>query len=140
MTTGPCAHAEKPAPTAACATNADKQHEAANAKQMARIKVCSTPGCGTLHDRRSGRCAEHDQQYEQSRGSRQERGYDRQHDQLRRQWAPHVAAGQVDCWRCGQPITPGQLWDLGHRDDRQGYEGPEHQFCNRSAGGKAAHA
>ena len=36
---------------------------------------------------------------------------------LRQQWAPTVALGRVKCRRCGQPITPGQAWDLGHDHD-----------------------
>jgi hypothetical protein len=54
------------------------------------------------------------------------------HQKLRRRWAPAVAAGVVNCARCGQLIRPGQVWDLDHRDDRVGYLGPAHRKCNRS--------
>jgi hypothetical protein len=66
------------------------------------------------------------------------RGYGHRHQQLRKRWAPIVAAGGVLCARCGQPILPGELWDLGHDDvDRRVYTGPEHRArCNRSAGGQ----
>ncbi|ATO17825.1 hypothetical protein CO540_13250 [Micromonospora sp. WMMA2032] len=64
------------------------------------------------------------------------RGYGRKHEDLRKQWKPKVDAGQVDCWRCGDPIQPGRPWDLGHDDDdRSQYRGPEHRTCNRRAGG-----
>jgi hypothetical protein len=61
------------------------------------------------------------------------RGYGWEHQQTRKEWAAAVDAGTVDCWRCGQPITPGQRWDLGHDDhDRTVYRGPEHLRCNRA--------
>ena len=42
------------------------------------MKVCPAPGCPTLFT--AGRCAVHRREYEQQRGSRQERGYDAYHD------------------------------------------------------------
>ena len=71
------------------------------------------------------------------------RGYGHRHQQLRAQWAPKVEAGLVNCGRptCGQPILPGQAWQLGHDDhDRSRYNGPEHRYCNESAGGRAGAA
>lgn len=62
------------------------------------------------------------------------RGYGWTHQRLRKQWEPRVMAGDCACAKCGQPIHPGQAWDLGHTADRQGYTGPEHQRCNRSEG------
>lgn len=62
------------------------------------------------------------------------RGYGAEHQRLRAKWAPLVAAGQVNCWRCGQHIPPGAPWDLGHDDDdRTIWHGPEHRACNRGA-------
>ena len=66
--------------------------------------------------------------------SRELRGYGRRHKALRKRWEPKVAAGVVNCARCGKPIAPGSLWDLGHDDyDRTRYNGPEHRRCNRAA-------
>lgn len=108
---------------------------------MARLRVCAEPGCPELGEGR--RCDAHASQREVARGRRQARGYDATYDQARRRWKPRVDAGQVDCHAptCLAPIRrilPGEDWDLGH-DDARHIRGPEHQLCNRSAGGKAAH-
>ena len=70
-----------------------------------------------------------------------ERGYDGRHQRERDRWRPRVEAGLVDCHakRCIEAtrwIQPGASWDLGHNDDRTGWTGPEHERCNRSAGGR----
>jgi hypothetical protein len=55
------------------------------------------------------------------------------HKKLRAQWKVKVEAGSVDCARCGLPIEPDALWDLGHADeDPSQYSGPEHRACNRA--------
>lgn len=65
--------------------------------------------------------------------------------ELRDQWRPRVAAGDVHCARCGLAIYPGQRWDLGHQVDRalggRDADGllPEHARCNRAAGGRLGH-
>lgn len=100
---------------------------------MARTsRVCPQPRCPTLTQ--GGPCAEH------ARPSPQARGYDHQHRATRADWVPRVAAGTVTCWRCDQPIQPGEPWDLGHDDaDRTITRGPEHaRRCNRAAAGRAA--
>ena len=62
------------------------------------------------------------------------REYGREHRQIRRALEPSVVAGLAACSRCGEPIEPGEPWDLGHDDfDRRFYSGPEHARCNRGA-------
>jgi hypothetical protein len=60
------------------------------------------------------------------------RGYGAAHRRLRASFALEVAAGGVDCARCGLLIEPEEPWDLGHTADRLGYTGPEHSRCNRA--------
>jgi hypothetical protein len=41
--------------------------------------------------------------------------------------------GTVVCARCGETITPNQLWDLDHDDANPNrYLGPSHRRCNRA--------
>ena len=64
------------------------------------------------------------------------RGYDAAHRAARQEWGVRIAQGGVRCIRlaCGQPILPGDLWDLGHPSWHNGYRyGPEHRKCNRGA-------
>lgn len=109
-------------------------------------KACAFPGCD---ERVLGRtyCPERDATMGRFRGVRRgtaaERGYDYAHQQERKRWAPLVARGLVDCWRCGQRIVPdptqtGDGWDLGHNADRTEWLGPEHACqCNRSSAGRS---
>ena len=63
-----------------------------------------------------------------------QRDYGDSHRKRRRAAEPYVGTGLVNCARCGEPIEPGEAWDLGHSDrDRRYYSGPEHQRCNRGA-------
>lgn len=77
-----------------------------------------------------------------SKGTTNGRGYGSTHQRLRKSLEPQVATGQVNCWRCGQPIQQGQRWDLGHSDiDRTQYRGPEHALAKDcTAGGNRATA
>src|SRR5262245_40318397 len=59
------------------------------------------------------------------------------HRKVRERLNPLVLAGRVSCSRCGQPILPGEPWDLGHVDsDPSQYAGPEHRSCNRATSGR----
>ena len=51
---------------------------------------------------------------------------DPRHTGLRRRLRPVVAAGLAHCARCGEPIDPGEPWDLGHDDHTGLHSGPEH--------------
>jgi hypothetical protein len=94
-------------------------------------RVCSEPSCPELTQ--APRCQAHTQAREQARGSRQARGYGIEHERLRTSWLRRVAAGLIDCARCGLRISPLEAWDLDHTDDRQAYLGPSHRACNRAA-------
>lgn len=107
-----------------------------------RQHVCAEPGCPEIQA--APRCPTHTREVDRARGSRQERGYDAEHDRLRRWWKPRVDAGQVDCREvvCLEParrILPGQPWHLCHDRTTGKYRGPGHVRCNTSEGGKAAH-
>lgn len=65
------------------------------------------------------------------RGSTTARGYGSTHQATRKHWARLVAAGVVDCARCGLPIHPDEPFDLDHSDDRTTYIGVSHRRCNR---------
>lgn len=103
------------------------------------MKVCPTPGCPTLIPVKARHCVPCAQDCERARGTRQQRGYDAEHDRLRKRYAHKVASGTAFCARCRQPITPGQSWHLDHTDDRTGYLGASHALCNLSTAGRAAH-
>ena len=90
--------------------------------------------CGKHSDQT--RCPAH------RRGSRQQRGYDANHDAERAAWTPHVEAGLVTCRRVSwglcvadnPVIQPGEAWDLGHPDAQcPTPRAPEHRRCNRGA-------
>lgn len=71
--------------------------------------------------------------------SRHLRGYGSTHDARRRQVKPLVDSGNAVCSRCGDPISPREQWHLDHTDDRTGYLGVAHAYCNlRAAGIKTA--
>jgi hypothetical protein len=94
-----------------------------------RLRVCAEPGCPELGT--TTRCQDHTRKRDRARGTRHERGYDAKHERLRKSWVPRVALGVVECWRCGERISPLEPWQYGHCDDnRDVWHGPEHRACN----------
>jgi hypothetical protein len=100
--------------------------------------------CGTLV-RGKSRCWDCQRAHDRARGTRQQRGYTAQHDQLR----AHLVAA-LDPWapcpRCGHALGPdAALLDLMHNDDRTAWLGLGHRRCNRdtaspvSAGQRTPH-
>jgi hypothetical protein len=105
---------------------------------MPRAKrVCAKVGCPATAT--TSYCPTHQAEAERARGSREQRGYDHAHRELRKQWAPKVARGGILCGKCGNTIQPGTTWHLGHTDDRTTWTGPEHAHCNLSDAGRRSH-
>ena len=111
------------------------------------MKLRACPDCKAIHDTtargaRAGRCPTCSRRRDRERGSREERGYGAAHQATRAAYQARMDAGEVlTCWRCGEPVTAADEWDLGHDDhDRSITRGPEHaRRCNRSAAGRAPH-
>ena len=97
---------------------------------------CPASGCPRIITNGARYCTEHARAYDQARGTRQSRGYDASHDQLRAEWQRRIDAGEhIICATCPTPIT-GRAWQLGHDHDRGGYLGPQCARCNASDGGR----
>lgn len=59
----------------------------------------------------------------------------------KRRWTERITAdGGALCFRCGDWISPDEAWDLGHDDITDEVRGPEHAYCNRSAGARKGNA
>lgn len=79
------------------------------------------------------RCTTHERIRDKARGTRQERGYDAEHDRLRADYQQRMDDGErFTCWRCAEQGKPHLVdptpsaWHLGHDDfDRTLYRGPE---------------
>jgi len=107
---------------------------------MPRAKrICAKPGCPAIAN--SSYCTTHQRENDKARGTREQRGYDHAHRQLRKAFIPEHQAGTLICWRCREIIPPNEPFDLGHDDDdRAVYRGPEHRNrCNRAAAGRKSH-
>jgi hypothetical protein len=89
-------------------------------RNLRTCAICGTPTINTT------RCPAH----QLERAPRQARGYDADHDRLRRELDPTVMAGHTPCAICGNLIHTGDDWHLAHNPDRTGYLGPAHAACN----------
>lgn len=98
------------------------------------LKVCAEPGCPVLT--KATRCNDCTRAKDRARGTRQERGYDRAYDRLRRNYQIRMEAGEVfECWRCAELGKPHAVdpddWHLGHdNDDRSVVRGPQCSTSN----------
>jgi hypothetical protein len=100
--------------------------------------VCLVPGCPTVAHSR-GRCAEHEAAREQQRGTRQQRGYDAQHERTRRRLMA-TAVGTA-CPLCGEMMTEHDRLELDHttplkHDRRSRGDRIVHGTCNAREGGR----
>ena len=105
------------------------------------FRVCAEPGCPAIVEQRY--CTTHTRDRDKARGSRQARGYDADHDQLRAHWQRRLDAGALIACTSPTCLTPGvpidrRDWHLGH-DDQRRHRSPEHPGCNLSAAGRASH-
>lgn len=106
---------------------------------MARAgRVCPVIGCPVITE--GGRCVTHRREADRARLSAADRGYGPDYRAARAQWAARLRTeGPVPCSRCGRLVGAAERWHLDHSDDRLYLLGPAHEFCNNSAGGRAAH-
>lgn len=87
--------------------------------------------CGTLVE--ASRCTDCTSKKNRAKIAARGNRYGPAHQRERVAWERAMRFGGVDCTRCGEPINPGQPWDLDHRPDGQW---PAHAACNRAAGGR----
>ena len=99
-------------------------------------RPCPKDGCPTLINTGERYCPTHQRETDRARGTTTERGYGHTHQVERARWATILAQRAVPCARCGEPIRPGEPFDLGHTNDRKSWHGPEHPTCNRADGGR----
>lgn len=102
------------------------------------MRVCAKPGCPELT--RGRRCATHEREAEEARGTRQQRGYDREHELTRAALLP-LAYGTL-CPLCDEYMYPHQALHLDHSiplsvDTTSKGDRITHAACNLSRGGRA---
>ena len=96
------------------------------------MRVCAEGGCGLLVAAgvRDARCDEHRRARDKARGSRAERGYGAAHQATRAELLP-LAYG-TRCPHCDEFMFPHHDLHLDHTEDRTGYVGIVHAYCNTS--------
>lgn len=62
--------------------------------------------------------------------------YGASHRAMRRHLIANLIDGETRCVRCRRPLTKAMKLHLDHTDDRRGYLGLAHAFCNESAAGR----
>jgi hypothetical protein len=68
----------------------------------------------------------------QHRGSTTQRGYGSSHQRARKFYLSQLVDGETECHWCGNTMYRSQPLDLDHTDDRKGYRGLAHAWCNRA--------
>ena len=102
---------------------------------MAASRRCLN--CPAIIPAGTRRCPACTRAHDQTRGTTAQRGYGTTHRQLRAGYAARLARGETfTCAKCGQPVTNGMTWHLGHTDDRTTWTGPEHDHCNLADAGR----
>lgn len=106
-------------------------HPQRTVRPVERIKPCSH--CAELFTAASGRtlCVNCRLNRERRRGSAAQRGYGTDH-RLRRAATLARLVDGTPCPRCDLPMSRDQTLDLDHTDDRTGYLGLSHSWCNRA--------
>jgi hypothetical protein len=86
-------------------------------RTMRSYRKCAEPGCETYFPPKSSRnrfCLRH--RKTKPVDPEHYRKYGTAHRRLRKQSARKVQRGDVECWRCGEPIDLRDAWDLDHVD------------------------
>lgn len=106
--------------------------------RMPETRTCQACGCAYLAKRSNQKfCATCRARRGRVTRSTVERGYGADHRRLRREWqqrlndGEHVECHARVCFMRTRTISPDDPWDLGHLQDRTGWTGPEHRYCNR---------
>lgn len=87
------------------------------------LRVCAVSGCPELIPAGRTRCATHERAKDKARGTRQERGYDRDYDKAKTDLA-YVTA--TSCATCAEPFTVDNPRTAGHVADIRTH-GPNNQ-------------
>lgn len=106
-------------------------------------KPCIETGCSVPAENGS-RCTLHARERDAQRGSRQQRGYDADHERIRatlvRLWLLALRRGEVwYCPRCNLPLERGQLVEADHYGEtlfenlKAKADRLSHRRCNRGA-------
>jgi len=102
------------------------------------MRVCAEPGCPELTKGR--RCKAHEREHDKARGTRQQRGYDAQHEATRQALLPDAYG--TKCPLCDEYMYPHQALHLDHTiplavDSTSRGDRITHAACNLKRGHRA---
>ena len=92
--------------------------------------ACLARGEPALHSGTHVYCERDRKHKDRARGTRQQRGYDRSHEQERARLLAEFTPGQA-CAIGGEPLASTARLDLAHNADRSGWLGLACWDCNR---------